>query len=214
MSEKRTAGVIALGALALSTQAHADFIGDSKANLGLRNFYFNNDNRDGTAAPSKTEEWAQGFMLDYKSEFTDGTFGVGVDALGLLGVTLDSGRGRHVGSTMIPSDSNSSAVDQWSRLGVTGKLKVSKTELRLGTLLPKLPILVANDGRLLPQTFEGGQITSSEFKDLFLTVGRIEHATGRGSSDEIGLAATGGTRENDHFDFDGGDWRVTRDLTA
>lgn len=214
MSHKSTAVTLALGAIALSTQAHADFLSDSKATLGLRNFYFNNDNRDGTATPSKTEEWAQGFMLDYKSGYTDGVVGFGVDALGLMGVTLDSGKGRHVGSSMIPSDTDNSAVDQWSRLGLTGKVKVSKTELRLGTLMPKLPILVSNDGRLLPQTFEGGQITSGEFKDLTFTGGRIEHATGRGSSDQTGLAATGGTRESNAFDFAGGDWKVTKDLTA
>ncbi|UZE14375.1 OprD family porin [Pseudomonas sp. B21-053] len=214
MSSKSTVVTLALGAIALSTQAHADFLSDSKATLGLRNFYFNNDNRDGTATPSKTEEWAQGFMLDYKSGYTDGVVGFGVDALGLMGVTLDSGKGRHVGSSMIPSDTDNSAVDQWSRLGLTGKVKVSKTELRLGTLMPKLPILVSNDGRLLPQTFEGGQITSGEFKDLTFTGGRIEHATGRGSSDQTGLAATGGTRESNAFDFAGGDWKVTKDLTA
>lgn len=214
MSNKNTVVTLALGAIALSTQAQADFLSDSKATLGMRNFYFNNDNRDGSAAPSKTEEWAQGFMLDYKSGYTDGVVGFGVDALGLMGVTLDSGKGRHVGSSMIPSDSDNSAVDEWSRLGLTGKVKVSKSELRLGTLMPKLPILVANDGRLLPQTFEGGQITSSEFKDLTLTGGRIEHATGRGSSDQTGLAATGGTRESNAFDFAGGDWKITKDLTV
>lgn len=203
-----------LSSSALSAQAYADYLSDSKATLGMRNFYFNNDNRDGAAVPSKTEEWAQGFMLDYKSGYTDGTIGFGVDALGLLGVTLDSGKGRHVGSSMIPSGSDNRAVDEWSRLGLTGKVKMSKTEVRYGTLIPKLPILVANDGRLLPQTFEGGQITSSEFKDLTLTGGRIEHATGRGSTDQTGLAAMGGTRESNQFDFAGGDWKVTKDLTA
>lgn len=214
MSSKYTVITLALGAMTFGSQAHADFLRDSKATLGLKNFYFNNDNRDGTAVPSKTEEWAQGFLLDFKSGYTDGMIGFGVDALGLMGVTLDSGKGRHVGSSMIPSDSDDSAVDEWSRLGLTGKVRVSKTELRLGTLMPKLPILVANDGRLLPQTFEGGQITSSELKDLTLIGGRIEHATGRGSSDQTGLAATGGTRESNAFDFAGGDWKITRDLTA
>lgn len=214
MNKKKLAAAFVSGSFALSTQAYADFLSNSKATLGMRNFYFNNDNRDGTSVPSKTEEWAQGFMLDYKSGYTDGTIGFGVDALGIMGVTLDSGKGRHVGSTMIPSDSDNRAVDEWSRLGLTGKVKMSNTEVRYGTLIPKLPILVANDGRLLPQTFEGGQITSSEFKDLTLTGGRIEHATGRGSTDQTGLAATGGTRESNKFDFAGGDWKVTKDLTA
>jgi hypothetical protein len=211
---KKISATLVFGSITLSGQVFADFLIDSKATLGMRNFYFNNDNRDGTAAPSKTEEWAQGFMLDFKSGYTDGTIGFGVDALGVMGITLDSGKGRHVGSSMIPSESDDRAVDEWSRLGLTGKVKMSKTELRYGTLIPKLPILVANDGRVLPQTFEGGQITSSEFKDLTLTVGRIEHSTGRGSTDQTGLAAMGGTRESNQFDFAGGDWKVTKDLTA
>ncbi|MDR6607147.1 OprD family porin [Pseudomonas synxantha] len=214
MNVKKISATLVFGSIALSGQAFADFLSDSKATLGMRNFYFNNDNRDGTAAPSKTEEWAQGFMLDFKSGYTDGAVGFGVDTLGLLGITLDTGKGRHVGSSMIPSDSDNRAVDEWSRMGLTGKVKISKTELRYGTLIPKLPILVANDGRVLPQTFEGGQITSGEFKDLTLTGGRIEHATGRGSTDQTGLAAMGGTRESNQFDFVGGDWKVTRDLTA
>ncbi|WP_456239022.1 OprD family outer membrane porin [Pseudomonas antarctica] len=47
--------------------ASADFLSDSNANLNMRNFYFNNDNRDGSAAPSKTEEWGQAFILNYPS---------------------------------------------------------------------------------------------------------------------------------------------------
>jgi hypothetical protein len=214
VSVNKISATLMFGSIAMSSQAFADLLSDSKATLGMRNFYFNNDNREGTTAPSKTEEWAQGFMLDVKSGYTDGTVGFGVDALGVLGVTLDTGKGRHVGSSMIPSDSDNRAVDEWSRLGLTGKVKISKTELRYGTLIPKLPILVANDGRVLPQTFDGGQITSSEFKDLTLTGGRIEHATGRGSTDQTGLAALGGTRESNQFDFAGGDWKVTKDLTA
>jgi hypothetical protein len=69
------------GSIAMSSQVFADFLSDSKATLGMRNFYFNNDNRDGTAVPLKTEEWAQGFMLDVKSGYTDGTVGFGVDSI-------------------------------------------------------------------------------------------------------------------------------------
>lgn len=78
-----TAGT--LGALAQQAVA-AGFIEDSKASLTLRNFYINTDNRNGTASPSKQEEWGQGFILNYQSGFTQGTVGFGVDALGLLGV--------------------------------------------------------------------------------------------------------------------------------
>lgn len=199
--------------VAVSPSAFADFVKDSKATLTLRNFYFNNDNRSGTAAPSKTEEWGQGFILNYQSGFTDGPVGVGVDALGLLGVRLDSGKGRHVGSTMFPDDGDR-AAQEWSRLGVTPKVRFSRTEARYGTLIPKLPILVPTDGRLLPQTFEGGQIVSNEIDGLTLNGGMIEHATGRGSSDRTGLAVAGGTGESNKFYFAGGDYKVTDNLLA
>lgn len=203
-----------LATTTLSPLAHADFIKDSTANLGFRNYYFNNDYRDraGPAGQSKTAEWAQGFFLDYKSGYTDGTVGFGVDALGLLGVRLDGGAGNHRGSSMIPDDSDGSAVDQWSRLGMTGKMRFSKTEVRYGTLQPKLPILVANDGRTLPQTFEGGMITSREIDKLTLIGGRLEHATGRGSTNASGLAVAGGTQQSNEFLFAGADYMPTKEL--
>ena len=207
--------LISAGAFALAPFAQADVLGDSHATLGLRNFYFNNDFRDqaGSLGQSKTEEWAQAFVLDFRSGFTQGPVGMGLDALGILGVTLDSGDGRHRGSNMIP-DEGAGAASQWSRLGVTPKLKVANTELRYGTLLPKLPVLTYNDGRLLPQTFEGAQITSTDLDGLTLTGGRLNRATGRGSSDRTGLAVAGGSRESDQFLFAGGDYPLGKQFTA
>ena len=207
--------LISAGAFALAPFAQADVLGDSHATLGLRNFYFNNDFRDqaGSLGQSKTEEWAQAFVLDFRSGFTQGPVGMGLDALGMLGMTLDSGDGRHRGSNMIP-DEGAGAASQWSRLGVTPKLKVANTELRYGTLLPKLPVLTYNDGRLLPQTFEGAQITSTDLDGLTLTGGRLNRATGRGSSDRTGLAVAGGSRESDQFLFAGGDYPLGKQLTA
>ncbi|VCU63224.1 outer membrane porin, OprD family [Pseudomonas synxantha] len=72
MVEKAIATTFVLNSIMLSAQAYADFLSDGTATLEMKNFYFNNDNRNGTATPSKTEEWAQGFMLDYKSGYTDG----------------------------------------------------------------------------------------------------------------------------------------------
>ncbi|EGH35606.1 OprD family outer membrane protein, partial [Pseudomonas syringae pv. japonica str. M301072] len=43
-----------------------------------------------------------------------------------------------------------------------------KTELKVGEWMPVLPILRSDDGRSLPQTFQGGQITSKEIDGLTL----------------------------------------------
>ncbi|MDR8384388.1 OprD family porin [Pseudomonas sp. Fig-3] len=217
---------LAVASVVLAQNASAaSFIEDSKATLGLRNFYINQDFRDGTG-PSKYEEWGQGFDLRFTSGYTQGTVGLGVDAIGLLGVRLDSGGGTNgasnnaYGGIVFPSKSNGEAVDNFSSLGLTAKAKISQTELRLGTLQPKLPVIVTNDGRLLPQTFQGGQITSNDIKDLTLVGGQIEHVKGRNSSnnEEFSIAGANGRtasgRDSNKFIYAGGDYKITKDLTA
>ncbi|WP_077044697.1 OprD family porin [Pseudomonas sp. KK4] len=228
MNKSTLAMAVAVGVLAQQAGA-AGFIEDSKATLGLRNFYINTDNRDGTASPSRNEEWGQGFDLRFTSGYTQGTVGFGIDAIGLLGVRLDSGGGTNgnvaangtpgtgYGGTVFPSKSNGEAVDNFSSLGLTAKAKISQTELKLGTLQPKLPVIVTNDGRLLPQTWEGGQITSGDIKDLTLVGGQIEHVKGRNSSNNEQMSINGAsprTINSNKFIYAGGDYKLTKDLTA
>ncbi|ALI07711.1 MULTISPECIES: OprD family porin [Pseudomonas] len=225
MNKSTLALAVAVGVLAQQAGA-AGFIEDSKATLGLRNFYINTDNRDSAATTNKSEEWGQGFDLRFISGYTQGTVGFGIDAIGLLGIRLDSGGGTNgasnnsYGGTVFPSKSNGEAVDNFSSLGLTAKAKISQTELKLGTLQPKLPVIVTNDGRLLPQTFQGGQITSNEIKDLTLVGGQIEHAKGRNSSnnEELSIAGANGRtasgRDSNKFIYGGGDYKITKDLTA
>ncbi|VVM43165.1 Porin-like protein NicP [Pseudomonas fluorescens] len=194
--------------------ALADFIADNHGTLNVRNFYFNNDYRDqpGPQGQSKLREWGNALMLDLKSGYTDGALGFGLDAFGTLGVRLDGGAGNHRGSSMFPDDSDGSAVDEYSRLGLTAKARFANTELRVGTLQPKLPILVSNDGRLLPQTFEGAMLTSKAIDSLTLVGGRLTKTTGRASSNDSGLAVAGGRRESDDFSFAGADYQVNKQL--
>jgi hypothetical protein len=224
MNKSTLALAVAVGVLAQQASA-AGFIEDSKATLGLRNFYINTDNRDGSGA-NKNEEWGQGFDLRFISGYTQGTVGFGIDAIGLLGVRLDSGGGTNgasnnsYGGTVFPSKSNGEAVDNFSSLGLTAKAKISQTELKLGTLQPKNPVIVTNDGRLLPQTWQGGQITSGEIKDLTLVGGQIESVKGRNSSNNEQLSIGGANartvngRDSNKFIYAGGDYKITKDLTA
>ena len=92
-SPKPLAAAIAVAELGagLPGVVMAEFLADSKATLELRNFYHNADYRQDGANQSKRDEWAQGFLLNYESGFTEGPVGFGIDAIGLLGVKLDSG---------------------------------------------------------------------------------------------------------------------------
>ncbi|NIE75352.1 OprD family porin [Pantoea sp. Tr-811] len=211
MYKSSLALAVALGVIAQSAGA-AGFVEDSKLSLSSRTMYFNNDNREGGA---DNRESGQGFKLDYISGFTEGTVGFGVDAQALWGIHLDGGRGKHPdNSSFFPSDSDGSAVGQWARVGANAKARFSKTEVHFGSALaPNLPILVSNDGRLLPQTFEGGTIQSKEIDNLTINAGQLTHAMGRASSNRTGLSVAGATADSNKFRYGGLDYKLTPDLT-
>lgn len=89
------------------------FVEDASLNLLLRNAYFNRDYKDNT---NDAKTWGQGFIATFESGFTQGTVGFGVDAFGLLGVKLDSGRGRNY-RAFFDTDSEGRPVDDLSQAG-------------------------------------------------------------------------------------------------
>ncbi|KAF1051518.1 MAG: Porin-like protein NicP [Stenotrophomonas maltophilia] len=217
------ARTLATGLACLPLFAQADFIEDSKASLELRNFYFNRDYRQSGASQSRSEEWAQGFLLRYESGYTEGTVGVGVDALGLLGLKLDSSPDR-TGSGLLPySASDRRAADSYSDLGLTAKLRASKSTLKVGTLLPKLPVVQYNDTRLHPQTFQGGLLEMNEIDHLAVQLGQLRQVKQRDSSNDEDLSMTRGNKRNltpgrhtssDRFNLGGGTYRFSDRLSA
>ncbi|MFK3771587.1 OprD family porin [Pseudomonas sp. NPDC089406] len=212
MYKSSLALAVAMGVLAQQAGA-AGFIEDSKLSVSSRTMYFNNDTRENNVKDNR--ESGQGFKLDYISGFTEGTVGFGVDAQALWGIHLDGGRGKHPdNSSFFPSDSDGSAASQWARFGANAKARFSKTEAHFGSALaPMLPILVSNDGRLLPQTFEGATITSKEIDNLTINAGQLTHAMGRASSNRTGLSVNGATADSNKFRYGGLDYKLTPDLT-
>jgi len=212
------ASAVALAGVAPISQAA--FFEDSTATFETRNMYFNRDFRDGTSAQqSKRDEWAQGFMLNFESGYTDGTVGFGLDALGMLGIKLDSSPDR-TDTGLLPTHDDGKAADEYSKLGLTGKVKISQTELKVGTLIPELPTLQPNDGRILPQTFEGGLLTSKEVKGLTFTGGRLDKAKDRNDTNWEDLALNnkngrfGGSFSADNLDLAGLDYQFTDRITG
>lgn len=228
MHVKRSTRIVQLtgiaSAIGVCMPASAAFVDDSKASVEMRNFYMNRDFRQAGAAQNKGEEWAQGFILRVESGFTEGPVGVGVDALGLLGVKLDSSPDRAGVTGLLPQGPQSKrAPDDYSEVGLTGKLRVSKSTLKVGTLMPKLPVLVPNDSRLLPQTFQGGHLNSMELDNLSFNAGRLTQVSQRNSSNREDMTVMKGPRRNiitganpttDQFDFIGADYKWTNALTT
>ncbi len=215
-------------ALSLPIAAQAAFIEDSKASLELRNFYMNRDFRDvPSTSQSKAEEWAQGFLLKYESGFTEGTVGVGVDAYGFTGFKLDSGGGTAGTGLLLPKNNKGDVPSSYGELGAAAKLRISETTLRAGTLMPKLPVVSAGDSRLLPQTFQGVQLTSLDVSNLTLNAGQLERDNQRNSTNNEAMAISlhNGKRDiskysktnanvSNKFDFFSGNYKWNDQLTT
>ena len=224
---RRMARVSALAVCAgFAAQAQSGgFIEDSSASLEARTVYFNRDFRDGSSSSpqgaSKRDETAQGFILNLQSGYTEGTVGFGLDALGMLGIKLDSSPSSS-NSGLLPSTGSDPrrSKDQYAKGGLTAKMRVSQTVLKVGTLLPDLPLLKYNDGRLLPNMFSGAMLESQEIKDLKFMASRLDRYTARDSTDSQELRLNCKNKRYvcnitaDHFSMYGLDYKVNERLTA
>ncbi|KIK89469.1 OprD family porin [Pseudomonas sp. W15Feb9B] len=201
------------------------FLEDTTAKIESRTVYFNRDFRDGHTSSdqgaSKREESAQGFILNLQSGYTEGTVGFGIDALGMLGFQLDSSPDRS-NSGLLPSSGENprGSKGQYAKMGLTAKVKVSDTVLKYGALLPDLPLLKYNDGRLLPTMFNGAMLTSKEVKDLTFMAARLDKYTARDSTDSQDIRVHCKNKRYacnttaDHFDMYGFDYKINDRLTA
>jgi hypothetical protein len=191
--------------------ADAGFLEQSTATLQTRNYFFSRDfsNLRGTTQ-SLSQEWAQGFILNFTSGYTPGPVGFGVDAIGKFGLKLDSSPGL-ANSGLLPVKGNGQAPDEYGRLGLAAKIRVANTVLKFGELQPNLPTLVFSDIRLLPPTYQGTSITSNEIQGLTLQAGHLTSNTQRNEAGESKLQALLGNKPqrqatSDAFDYVGGDY--------
>jgi len=198
-----------IAALSVGAQAEG-FSEDATATLGLRNFYINRNFVDPANAQGKAEEWTQSFILDARSGFTQGPVGFGVDVLGMSAVKLDGGKGTR-GTHLLPVHDDGRPADDFGRLAVAAKVKLSNTELKVGEWMPVLPILRADDGRSLPQTFQGAQLTANEIAGLTLYAGQFRGNSPRNDASLEDLSFAGA--ESDRFNFAGGEYRFNQQRT-
>jgi hypothetical protein len=209
-----------IGVPLAASAGEGGFIEGSSATLQARNYYFSRDFSDivGANKQSKAEEWAQGFILTFKSGYTPGPLGFGLDALGTLGLKLDSSPDR-VNTGLLPVKDDGRAADDYSRLGLTFKAKLSNTELKVGELQPNLPVLAFSDIRLLPPSYQGLNISSSEISGLTLQAGHLTGTSLRNEAGDEKMVAMLGhvpqrQAESDAFNYVGGDYAFNDKRTS
>jgi hypothetical protein len=204
---------------AASAQEEQGFLEGASATLQAKNYYFMRDFSDIKGPEqSKAEEWAQGFILKANSGYTPGVVGFGVDAIGMLGLKLESGGGR-INTGLLPSGASGKAPDSFSRAGAALKIRISKTELKVGELTPNLPVLTFSDIRLLPPTYQGASIVSQDIQGLTLQVGQFRSGSLLNRSGHSKMSAKLGhvpqlSASTNRFNYAGADYRFNQDKTT
>jgi hypothetical protein len=181
----------------MSQFAAADFVKDSKLSLDLRNYYFNQDTDGG----AEGGQWGQAFMLNYKSGFTEGAVGVGVDLFGGAGYRL-ADHGDQFAGRLFTGDN-----DRLNKAGATLKARVAGTTAYAGALRPTVPVYVNNDARLLPQMVEGVLVTNQDIAGLTLAAGHMTRFMARDVEQWTKLGSN-------EFSLLGADYKVMDGLTA
>ncbi|MGE8416712.1 OprD family porin [Pseudomonas sp. Hg5Tf] len=199
----------------ISNQAQAQgVLQDSHATLTMRNYYLDRDYKD-DGAKQAAREWAQGFILNVESGYSEGPVGFGLDTRGFLGIKLDSAPSRS-GTELLPvSKSDGEAADDYSRLALTAKMRWRKSVVKSGDVSIFLPFAFASPSRLLPQTFRGTTLSSSDVDGLVLNTGYIDRINKRDSTsyERMGIASPNrrfnGAATSSHLAYAGADYQVT-----
>lgn len=217
----RTATLLACSLpMSFAAQAQTSFITDSSASVLLHNYYFDRDYKDPANPALKRElrEWAQGVTLDFKSGYTEGPVGFGLDLTSMTGLKLDSSRSR-AGTQLLPLDSQGRAEDSFSSFGGVAKVRFAQSKLNTGRMVLTLPIAFSSPGRLLPQTFQGTTFQSDDFDRLTLMGGYLDRIKFRDSSnyENIRVTAQNGRFldvDSSGFSYVGAKYKVAPNLTA
>ncbi|CAM3837849.1 Porin-like protein NicP [Pseudomonas reidholzensis] len=210
--------------LALSTPLMAapssPFFTDSGASILLHNYYFDRDYKDpyNPALKQELREWAQGVTFDFKSGYTEGPVGFGLDLHSMTGLKLDSSPDR-AGTQLLPLDSKGRAEDNFTTFGGVAKARFAQTKLNTGRMVLTLPVAYSSPGRLLPQTFQGTTLQSQDIQDLTLMAGYLDRIKFRDSSNYENIRVTPQNgrfidADSSGFSYLGGKYQVAPNFNA
>lgn len=105
-------------------------------------------------------------------------------------------------------------TDEYSKLELTAKAKVSETILKVGSLAFRTPVVSSNDTRLLPATFEGALLTSKDIDKLMLQGGKLEQIKFNSSSNYQDFTGNRIGGVSDDFRFAGGTYSFNKALST
>ncbi len=197
------------------------FIEGSTLNVLSRTFYMNRDSRKGQSSPTGngySEATAQGFIGKFESGFTQGTFGVGVDAFAMMGLKLDTGGGRNglqSSFDVLPVNNDGKAEDEYTKVGGSVKARAFDTVVNVGDVFPSTPVVSFGDSRVLPESFRGVTAINKSISGLTVQGGRLHSMSQPQSTSLSDNFATfyAGPVNSPWIGYFGGDYEATDRLT-
>lgn len=191
----------------------ADLIDDSHLDLTARTLYYYNDARGSVKNQPTGEQLGQGFILNGRSGYTDGSIGFGADVMGGLGLKLSGRDENNTATGLFPQHDDNSAPRSFGSARFALKAKVSDTVAKAGFQSLNLPVIRTNDGRLLPSLYRGYTLHSTDIDNLVLDAGFIDRVQGRNQTHFQPLKATGtASGYSSGFSYAGGHYTSVQHL--
>lgn len=217
LSSKRTAQKVMLFSffsIVGFNAAYAKFFEDSQKSIYLRNFYAE---RDFEGTNKDLGSWSQGVSGRFESGYTDTPIQLGLDLGVRYAMRLNDHNKERLDTIFKYDQAEKRQERDYLKLGATLKLKYQDTELKVGELLPKTPVLFMDDSRQLLTTFAGATLESKEINNLKVSVGRFTHINAR-DDDEFQKMSLGGNKdpnkESDGLNFIGLDYNFTPKISG
>ncbi|MBD1587907.1 OprD family porin [Pseudomonas sp. C2L12B] len=184
------------------------FIQGSQLVLTNRNYLFNHDFKGGVW---DGRDWAHALLFSYTSGFTQGTVGLGVDAIENIILKLDE-QGNGTGNLHRNHDDE---TESFTHFGMALKARVSNTVIKYGTQSPVSPMLADIGSRIQPLTAYGLNVMSKEIAGLDLEAAHFTGSTGWNSSSRKGpLKAFYANVDVDSIDYAGATYKVNDALSV
>lgn len=203
--------IATLSGLSISN-SYANFIKDDPFTVNLRNFYFDRQFSD----PNSKDigSWSQSVMARYESGYTDTPIQVGVDASLKYALRLSDHNDERADTNLPYDQTKHEQYRDYAKYGLTLKLKYKNTELKVGELNPKTPVVYIDDSRQLPTSYAGVLLESSEIEKLKITAGRITRINARNSDqyEKLSLFRAGPVHKSDGLNLIGFDYSVLPNL--
>lgn len=195
---------------------YADFIQDTSGTFYLRNFYL--ERNFDLPNTQDVGSWSQAAMFRVQSGYTDTPIKVGADVVGQYAVRLNQHR-EHASDSVLPFDYSSGEQEQdYGKLGMTLKLQYKQSELKIGTLEPKLPVAFIDESRQLSTLYSGALFQSKDITDLTVTAGYINRINARNDDKYRKLSLFTGSptnlHESDGLGFVGLDYNFTPSISG